>query len=86
MRRREVILLFREISERIPEAYISTLSLTQTENSTKDFGLKIGATLDASNLEKLQTVVTKHGLQFKEDSGSLLIYGSKQRREMQIAV
>ncbi len=76
MRRREAIQLFREICKCMPDAFISSISLSPNTPSKKEFELKISMVLDRKNLKNVETLVNKHGLMLKQDNGSLLISGS----------
>ena len=77
MQRREVIQVFREICECIPDAFISTISLASNGRAKGQFALRIDVALNAKSLENVKSIVVKHGLTMKEDRGSLLIYGSE---------
>lgn len=80
MRRREAVLLFREISKCIPDAFISKISLIPKNSEKEEFELRINVFLEAESLESVQSVVNKHGLTIEEDQGSLLIYESIPKR------
>lgn len=86
MRRREGIQLFKEICKCIPDAFISSISLSQKNMpSRKDFELKINVALDGNHLRSVETLVSKHGFLMKEHGDSLVIYGSKTKTgEMQV--
>jgi hypothetical protein len=79
MRRREAAQIFSEICERVPEAFINSISLMPSNRSKEDFNLRINVSLDVKNLASVQSVVSKHGMILKEDKGSLLIYGSQTK-------
>ena len=76
-RRREAILLFREISKCIPDAYITKISLNQEKNEKEEFELRINVIIQGEHFESVQSIVNKRGLNLKEDHGSLLIYEPK---------
>jgi polysaccharide pyruvyl transferase WcaK-like protein len=79
MQRREAIALFREISKRIPDAFISCISLSPSKLSKKEFELKMNMALDGRNLKTVQSLVKQYGLRLKEDKGFLVIYGSETK-------
>ena len=69
----------------MPDAFVSSISLSPNKVSRKDFELKINVALDGRNLTDVQALVRKHGLVLDEDNGSLLISGSKTKPgEMQV--
>jgi len=78
MRRREAVLLFREICECIPDAFISKISLTSKNTAKEEFELRINVSLDGESFANVKSLVTKRGLNLKEEENSLLIYGSKK--------
>jgi hypothetical protein len=78
MRRREAAAVFKEIIKCIPDAFISRITLTQSNYEKQGFELRISANLDAENIESIQSLVTKNGLNLKKDEGSLLVYGCKK--------
>jgi hypothetical protein len=89
MQRREAVRLFREISECISGAFISGMSLTQSNRFKKEFELHINVSLDDKSLKNVQSLVEKHGMILKEDKdkdkGSLFIYASETKPiEMEI--
>ncbi|MGA2524572.1 MAG: hypothetical protein ABSF65_10530 [Candidatus Bathyarchaeia archaeon] len=85
MRRREAIKVLREICECVPDAFVSSVSLSPKTFSRRDFELRINAALTGNNLMDVETLVRKNGLMLNENNGSLLIYGSKtKKRDMQI--
>jgi len=76
MRRREAVLLFREICECIPDAFVTGISLIASDLS-EEFELRMNLSLNAKGIEDVQSLVSRHGLQLKEDRGTLVIYGPK---------
>jgi hypothetical protein len=85
MQRREAIQLFREICKCIPDAFVSSVSLSPVTFSGKNFELRINVALDGRNLVDVETLVRKYGLKLNQNKGSLLIYGSMAKPgEMQI--
>lgn len=87
MRRREAAQLFSEICECVPDAFVNSISLMPSSRSKEEFDLRINVTLDAQSLSNVQSVVNKHGMNLKEDKGSLLIYGNQTRvNDMAIVV
>jgi hypothetical protein len=80
MRRREAVRLFREISECIPDAFISSISLIKNSRLKEEFDLQITVSLNPKNMQNLQTLIGKHGMQLKEEKGSLIIYGTTPNR------
>jgi len=79
MQRREAIQLFKDICKCMPDAFISSISLSSNTLSTGDFELCLNLALDGKNLENVEDLVSKRGLRFKECHGSVLIYGSCAR-------
>jgi hypothetical protein len=79
MRRREAIRILKEICQCVPDAFVSSVSLSPKTLSRRDFELRINAALDRRNLMDVETLVRKNGLMLNEDNGSLLIYGSKTK-------
>ncbi len=80
MRRREAVKIFKEICKCMPDAFVSSISLSPNKVSRKDFELKINVDfLDGRNLTDVQALVRKHGFVLDEDNGSLLISGSKTK-------
>ena len=77
MRRREAVILFKEICERIPDALVTGASLTQT-NRSDNLELKIIADLDDKSLKILKLLAEKRKLAIRESIGSLSIYEAKQ--------
>ena len=85
MRRREAVLLFREICQCIPDAFISSISLSPNNTYKNEFELRINVALDARSLKDIRSVIDKHGLILKEDYGTLFIRGQrKYPSEMEI--
>jgi len=76
MRRREAILVFREICECIPDVFINSITLSLSTPSQRDFVLRLNMSLNRGNIMNVQSIVRKHGLLMKENKGFLLIYGS----------
>jgi len=76
MRRREAILVFREICECIPDVFINSITLSPSMPSLRDFVLRLNMSLNNRNLVSVQSIVNKHGLSMKENKGFVLIYGS----------
>ena len=85
MQRREIIRLFREICECIPDSFVSSVSLIPTHFLKGDFKLKIDVDLTQKSLQTVESIVNKHGLFLKEEPGSLLIYESvPQQKKIEI--
>jgi hypothetical protein len=82
MRRREAIQLFREIGKCIPDAFISSISLSSITPSKTDFELRLNVALDEKCLANVETLVSKRGLTLKEGNDSLLIYGSSPKKNL----
>ncbi len=82
MHRREAIRLFRELSKSIPGMSVDAVSLTPIKNVQKEFELRINTSFDRKSLQDIQSVVAKHGLNIKEDKGTLLISGSRRSVEL----
>ena len=80
LRRREAIRLFREIYESIPEAYITWVSLTPSTRSNEEFELRINASLDVKSIKTVRSLVNKHGLILKEDTGFLRVYAPETKQ------
>ncbi len=78
MRRREAVLLFREICQYIPDAFISSISLSPNNFYKNEFELRINVVLDAKSLKDIRSVIDKHGLILKEDNGTLFICGQRK--------
>ena len=79
MRRREAARLLSEICECVPDAFISSISLTPSNHSKEEFDLRINVSLDVKSLINVQSIVNKRGMILKEDQGSLLICGSQTK-------
>jgi len=79
MRRREAARLLSEICKCVPDAFISSISLTPSNRSKEEFDLRINVSLDVKSLMNVQSIVNKRGMILKEDQGSLLIYGSQTK-------
>jgi hypothetical protein len=79
LRRREAVIVFREICKCVPDAFISSVSLSPKKLSRRNFELRINATLEGRNLTDVETLVRKNGFMLNQDNGSLLIYGSKAK-------
>jgi hypothetical protein len=80
MQRREAIELLREICECIPDAFVSSVSLSPVTFSGRNFELRINVALEERSLADVETLVKKYGLKLNQNNGSLLIYGSKAKR------
>jgi hypothetical protein len=78
VRRREAILIFREICECIPGLFVSRVSLL-TSNSSKEVTLQIDVFLDGYNLKGVKSIAEAHGLILEVDRETLLIHGSKKK-------
>jgi hypothetical protein len=79
MRRREAIKLFKEICKCVPDAFVSSISLSPNTVSARDFELKINVSLEGPNLTSVENLVKKHGLTLDEGQGCLLIYESRAK-------
>lgn len=86
MRRREAVRLFREISECIPDAFISSIALIKNSRLKEEFDLQINVALNPKHMQNLQSLVGRHGMQLKEDKGTLIIYGRTSKHiKLQVA-
>jgi hypothetical protein len=74
MRRREAIVLFRKISECIPDSFISGVSLTPLNCIRKQFELRINVNVDAQSITVIRQLVEKRGMALEEDKGTLWIH------------
>ncbi len=85
MRRREAVKVFKEICKCVPDAFVSSISLSPNTLYGKDFELRINVVLEGNNLSDVAALVRSYGLLLDEGKGSLLIYGSKSKSaEMQV--
>ncbi len=82
MRRREAILVFREICKCIPDMFISSVSLTPIDRLKGEFELRIYASIDAKGFNNVQSVAQKHGMSVMQEQGSLLIYPTAKEIEI----
>jgi hypothetical protein len=78
VRRREAVLLFREICECSPGLFVNSVSLL-TSNSSKEVTLRINVFLDGVNLKGVQSIVEAHRLILEKNGGAFLIYGSNKK-------
>ena len=78
MRRREAIEILREICKCIPDAFVSSVSLSPSAYLENEFELKISVALERKYLRNVEALVQRCGLMLKESKGQLLIYGSKR--------
>ena len=79
MQRREATLVFREICECIPDAFLlNGVSLKQikiaADRKYESYELQIKAFLDRSTLEQIRSVVRKHNLIMNEKRDYVSIY------------
>lgn len=74
MQRHEAIRLLRNICKCIPDVLISCISLTPINLFKEDFVLRINMEFDHESFKHIESIVKKHGMNFKEEKGSLLIY------------
>ncbi len=85
MRRREAIQIFKKICKCVPDAFVSSVSLSPITFSKEDFELRINMVLDGERLMDVASLVRKNGLMLNQNKETLLIYGSKAKpSEMQI--
>ena len=60
----------------MPDAFVSSISLSPNTLSKTDFEIKLNMAFDEKYLKDMVALVSRHGLTLKENKGSLLIYGS----------
>lgn len=79
MRRREAIRVFKEICQCMPDASVSSVSLSPNAVSKTDFELRLRMAIDKKSHDDMVALVSKHGLTLKESEGSMLICGSETK-------
>jgi hypothetical protein len=79
VRRREAILLFREICECIPGLFVNSVSLLRRNNS-KEVTLRINMLSDVESIKIMRSIVETYGLILEEEKGALLIHGSHSKK------
>ncbi len=84
MQRREATLVFREICECTPDAFLlNSVSLNSSSNAAnpeeESFELLIKALLDKSTLKRIRSIVKRHKLTMDENRDSVLIYAPELR-------
>jgi len=87
MQRREAIKVFEEISKCIPEAFVTSVSLTPQRRiggSKDEFELRLDVSVNAKSLENIQSIVNKHRMLLKKEKGSLLICEANEPCEIQV--
>ena len=83
MQRREAVLLFREITECIPDPSLFQCVFLRyrgkaTGSSDESFELQIQVVLDKSSLNRVENIVKKRRLVLEEKQGVLLIYSPEK--------
>ena len=68
----------------MPDAFVSSISLSPNMLSKTDFDLRLNVALDGKVLEDVAALVSRHGLNLKETKGSLLIYGSETKSNLNL--
>jgi hypothetical protein len=83
MQRREATLVFREICERMPDAFfLNSVSLKPKNNSAspeENYELWIRAFLDPDTLKRINSIVKKHNLMMNGQKDSVIIYAPEFR-------
>ncbi len=82
MRRREAILLFREICECIPDMLISSFSLTPVDGFKGEFELRIFGSFNVKGFKIVQSIAQKYGMSVSQNQSSLIISDLEEQIEL----
>ncbi len=79
MRRREAIIVFKQLSKCVPGLVVSSVSVTPVNKARKEVQLRVNGSFDSKILEEVRLLVRGRGMSIKEEKDSLLIYENAKR-------